>query len=506
MKLDRKLQGVVLIFILACLSSQAMAGASVPNPPPSQAAIIVTTTSDFPVSGCSLRDAILSANQNTAVGDCISGNLGVDRIVLQAGNSTTPYVLTADLPEIEEDLVIEGPSPSELDVNSIITDTRIIGDRGDSSLRVVDGADLHRLFVIDSGVIALFSGFTITRGLAQVTSTSGPIFVGGGGILVQPDAYLVAAAISVTDSKANGGGGIALQNASAMSDEDLGGNLVLLNSNVSGNESSGPASGGGIRAGVRSSLVIRQSSIVDNRATHPNGGGGGISFFRTLTGLISNTTIAGNTAMDEGGGLSFSVNSSDPTQVNIEHSTIEGNIAALGSLSGRGTNGGGIFYSLSNRDYIQLKGTIVAGNASGVFVLDDIARTFTTLLDAGLSSLGDNIIAVNDNVEDVFPAGLRNVNGDFVGTSDASLFSSIGLGTTVQVGNTFITPISSDSIALDAAGQCGLEEDQLFTTRAICGCDIGAAERPDPNPDDSSCLVDFYVIPLPGGGTVVVPL
>jgi len=107
--------------------------------------------------------------------------------------------------------------------------------------------------------------------------------------------------------------------------------------------------------------------------------------------------------------------------------------------------------------------------------LEDIFRV-TATFEMGLITKGQNYIGVNRSVEAI------SVNG-----------------------RSFV-PFDANSLLIDNAGQCGFRFDQVFTERPVCGCDIGAVERPDPNPDETSCLGQFYVIPIPGRGSVVVPL
>lgn len=69
-------------------------------------------------------------------------------------------------------------------------------------------------------------------------------------------------------------------------------------------------------------------------------------------------------------------------------------------------------------------------------------------------------------------------------------------------GPTLTHALSPDSIALNSgpAARC-LREDQRGKTRGISDgfCDVGAYEL---STDDT----DFFIIPIPGGKTVVIPL
>ena len=107
MKTLRSLNDMTLTFH-ACLSPIALrtglvVGAALlgllGQAAPSQAATIA-------VSGtCSLRDAITSANTNTATGGCIAGDVGLDTITIPVGTIT---VTGTALPDITEPVILDG--------------------------------------------------------------------------------------------------------------------------------------------------------------------------------------------------------------------------------------------------------------------------------------------------------------------------------------------------------------------------------------------------------------
>src|SRR3954467_6239725 len=73
-----------LAALAGALAALALPAGAVANPIP-----VDTTTDDG--AGCSLREAIRSANQDSAIGGCAAGS-GADEITLPA--SATPYSLT----------------------------------------------------------------------------------------------------------------------------------------------------------------------------------------------------------------------------------------------------------------------------------------------------------------------------------------------------------------------------------------------------------------------------
>ena len=80
------------------------------------ATITVNRLSDPGIAGqCSLRDAIVASNTDTAVSGCVAGS-GADTIVF--GNGLTGAItLTATLPDIESNLTISGPTDGDITIS-----------------------------------------------------------------------------------------------------------------------------------------------------------------------------------------------------------------------------------------------------------------------------------------------------------------------------------------------------------------------------------------------------
>jgi hypothetical protein len=80
------------------------------------ATITVNRLSDPGIAGqCSLRDAIVAANTDTAVSGCVAGS-GADTIVFGSG-LTGAITLTATLPDIESNLTISGPTDGDITIS-----------------------------------------------------------------------------------------------------------------------------------------------------------------------------------------------------------------------------------------------------------------------------------------------------------------------------------------------------------------------------------------------------
>jgi hypothetical protein len=235
---------------------------------------------------------------------------------------------------------------------------------------------------VEPGVTATISGFTITgdtqgqqvggisnRGALTLrgSTVSGNSAGGTGGILNTAGATLTLASSTVSG---NTGGSL----AGGITSEE-GATLTLASSTVSGN-AGGAAAGGILNLGQ---ATIRSSTISGNTAT--SGNGGGISNQGTLT--ITSSTVSGNTAVGGfGGGIFIYLNGT----LVVKTSTISNNTAVLGggianvkgsvTLSGStvtgntaGQDGGGIWSFATNGATLAYTSTTISGNSPNDVVL-----------------------------------------------------------------------------------------------------------------------------------------
>ncbi len=112
------------------------------------------------------------------------------------------------------------------------------------------------------------------------------------------------------------GGGIAASGAT----------LYIGSTMISGNTA--VDNGGGVYSDSPTDTTIRQSTLSGNNTTSGSGDGGGI-YLRYSTGphLIHNSTITGNTAGDDGGGIYNYGNITPANRLSLQNSTVAGNIA-----------------------------------------------------------------------------------------------------------------------------------------------------------------------------------
>ena len=365
---------------LLCVPLLLLAGVLLlANPVQAATTITVTTTADVIADDgeCSLREAVLAANSDSAVGDCPAGS-GADMIVFAAG-LTRPAIFTLTLSGTGE----ENAQTGDLDVTSDLTI-----DGVDPASIVIDGNGADRVFDVRTGAHFTLVGVTVRNGQAASND--------GGGIKV-------AAALIMTDTvvEGNAGGGIANSTGSLLlSHVDVISNtsgygihnqgpMTFLDGSVSANQGGGiynsqaivalsrlaivgnTGSGGVHNEGFGlSRLTLNASTVLSN--TSANGGGilnSGVGVEATISG----SRIAYNTASADGGGIfnngSITVNSSS-----VDHNQARsgGGVDNFGGTMGltnvtvsgnsAGDNGGGI----SNRGSATLTSvTLNANRAAG---------------------------------------------------------------------------------------------------------------------------------------------
>jgi CSLREA domain-containing protein len=218
------------------------------------ATLTVNTASDEQNTNdeCSLREAIINANQNNQSGssDCLAGG-GEDKIVFGLGDSPATITLASQLPTVT-------------DVAGLTVD-------GAESDITISGNDLVRVFEVNPDAKLALNELTVADG----SSVSGL----GGGIL--NSGTLTVTNSTLAGNSASSGGGI--HNGGAL--------LEVSNSTLSGNSASN--SGGGILNSGGATLAVTNSTLSGNSANV----GGGIDNDGTATlrnAVVANSTSGGN--------------------------------------------------------------------------------------------------------------------------------------------------------------------------------------------------------------------
>jgi CSLREA domain-containing protein len=391
---------------------------------PAQATTIKVTTKADELNNqppCSLREAIRSANVDTAIGGCASGN-GPDTINLPAGTFTLTIANAATDPDednggsgdldILADLTIKGAGPARTVVDG-------------------NGAALgDRVFHVSAAASVSFIGMTMRNG---VESTGA---VGGGGV-GNRGKITFDNAIITGNSSGNGGGVSNVTGATA----------TFVDTAVSGNTATG--SGGGVRNGPGASSTFTRSTINGNSAQD----GGGIFNSLGATSTLTSSTVSGNRANDSGGGIHGGTGTLSSVTVTANTADVDGN--GLG-------NGGGV-----NAD-LALTNTIIAGNADGSPPPQAAIPDCSGMMTSG----GHNLIGRNTGC--VFtPAA-----GDKIGTPGIPLDG--GLGTLRDNGGPTRThavhPFSAARNAGAPGAGCSQTDQRGVPRPQGKRCDIGSYE------------------------------
>ena len=409
---------------------------------PSSAQIVVTSTVDVvgDDGACTLREAIVAANTDSAsgasAGECAAGS-GADEVRIATPPGAT-IVLTADLPTVTQTWALVGPT-------------------GRADGVTIDGGGQYRVFELDSNgqqQTHTLRGLTVTGGLAP----------NGGGIAVGYQEDCVFEHLAVVGNVADAAGGGIYTGSEGTCDMD---HLY-----VADNEVLQFASGGGIRVGNSGSATIRNSTIAGNRAPQSGGGGILVGFYSEpeATFVLEQSTVSGNTA--EGGGGGISINGVAGT-VTIRHSTIVGN-----HVTGATSAGGGVQVSGD----VTFESSIVAGNTAvrGEGEWDDLSLGVNRT-----TSMGGNVIGINGFFATEFPVGAPNANGDLVGNVETPLDAL--LAPLADTGGLMPTHLPMPGSPVLDAGVCpGGPSDQRGGAREVDepdvsdlngdACDAGAVE------------------------------
>ena len=340
----------------------------------------------------------------------------------------------------------------------------VINGLGQNQL-LLNGNNANGIFDIDQGVSATLAGMTIENGNALTggaedggaidnlgsLSISGITFTGnraysGGAIYNATTATLMIDSSSFTNNTASNGGAIDNTGSVNISDTTLANNVA--------------AQGGAISNYQNSTLTIQASTLADNSSTWDGG-----SIFNYGNLFLYDSTLAGNVASNEGGGIYFFIFS----QAFLANDTIANNICDNTS-SNQEVGGGGIWVDSSPETLPILNNTIVANNFNdaAVPVPDDIAGVVN-------STSAYNLIGTGGS------GGLQQgVNGNQVDTTDPGLAPLGGYGGPTQTlallpGSPAINA-GSDALAVDAQGN-PLYIDQRGQQRIYgASADIGAFE------------------------------
>lgn len=412
-------------------------GMAVPHTTIAETIIVDTINDELNADGdCSLREAIQSANQDTAIDNCFAGN-GAD--VINFKPSILPGIFSLNIEGTGEDDAFTG----DLD----IIDDLII--KGQNVLNtIIDANKIDRVFHVIGAVTVHFEDLTIQNGFV----TDG--LAGGGGGIAIYDGNLDLRNCIIKDNAADFGGGIV--NFSSL--------VNIVNTTIAANTAT--RYGAGISNNI-GTLEIVNSTINRNHIDAAFTEGGGINNAFDGTVILRNSTISGNTA-HFGGGIN-----NDTGSLSIVNCTITEN-SGTNSAGGLGAGSGPV----------ELQNTILAKN------------TANYSSDCGFSgrvaSLGNNLIGDNTGC-DIIPGP-----DDIIPESGNIIDPGLGNYINSEIPGKGHYPLLTGSPAIDAANnEICPDKDQLGNSRfdgdndGLITCDIGAIEF-----QGKGLVVDINIKPL----------
>lgn len=289
--------------------------------------------------------------------------------------------------------------------------------------------------------------------------SGGALSLGSACYSTPPNVTIENTTITNNVSENYSGGGISLHCA---------GDITLRNVNINNNFAVKQL-GGGIQTFSSNSLNIYDSVIFDNYAL----AGGGISK-NSSNAIITNSTISGNRADGNGGGL-YVVCCGALTFINT---TISNNIADYNANDSG--DGGGIYKSNSNSSStpIYFQNTILAGNIDrSIAAVEKFSDCWGDFI-----SQQNNLVGMNYGCTGSFSDG---VNNDLVGTAGSPLDPMLDQ-LRDNGGGTLTQALLQGSPAIDTANDSNCPvTDQRGSSRPYDGdsngsavCDIGAYEGP----------------------------
>jgi CSLREA domain-containing protein len=398
---------------------------------------------------------------------------------------------------IEKRLTITGPStPIVIQRRSTDPHFRILRITSSGIVRLTNLTLRNGKFDGPAGGGGIVNYGTLSLTRCTVTGNSAPA---GGGIS-NLSGTLTLTRTTVANNSAQTGGGISNQD----------GTLTLTNSLVAGNSASG-FGGGGIDA-FRSVATLTNTRIVNNAALAGGGEGGGIrTIHSTFQGgfTLTKSTVAGNSAGQQGGGIAIHA-----ALLTITQSTIVGNSAGVGGGIVTGGSGGTPAQlhltnsTVSGNSATARGGGIAQGEESDISATNStIARNSATEDGGGIRSfdfelgpgLTNSIVAQNnaprgpDLLQVPGPPGgfahfsligdgtgnnLRDTDDSQVGTASNPIDPKIG-PLANNGGPTRTHALLLGSPAIDAAStpDCPTTDQRGVLRPQGAACDIGSYER-----------------------------
>lgn len=366
------------------------------------ASIVVNSSSDTVANDgfCTLREAITSANGDTAsgaaAGECAAGS-GADTITFTANYTIT--LVGSQLPTVTTTMTITGNGTVntiiQANVAPNIASYRVLEVSNTGNLTINDLTIRHGNTIGDGGGIQ--NGGTLTVNDSQVTANQATTGSGrGAGISNTGTLIINDSTISNNTATFYEGGGIYNTGSATITDSIVSGNtslgfgggvsnwgtLIATATTFSNNGAS--ISGGAINN--TNNITISKSVFKGNFST--SGDGGGIANFDGTT-TISNSTMTENSAAT--GGAIYSTQSAGTAVLTVTNSTISGN-----------TGGGGVNVTGSTTFTNTIISNNTSGNCTGTITnggnnIDDGTTCGWASASGSMSSTNPMLVALTNN-------------------------------------------------------------------------------------------------------------
>jgi hypothetical protein len=442
--------GAAILLLGAALAWPQSAGAT------TYTVTTLDTDTDSTDGVCSIREAIISANNDLGFSDCVAGS-GPDVINITATGTMNLTNVTGTLPNIQSDITINGPGASLLDIH-----------------RTIDAPPTRVMTVNNTGVLDI-SGVTISGGKTTDISQSGAGIANFGGTVTLEDAVVTGNRIEISEdsiSPAPSGGGIANSGTLTIRRSTVSNNTILVNQTATSGQWIASAAGGGIDSSSGTLTVVR--STINNN----------------VVSVGAATDDVNSSAIAEGGGIRVNAGTA-----NIRLSTVSTNQVFASITDGtEAAKGGGI----SNHGTLTLTADTIglntgADSASLSAQGNETVRS-TILTPNNGDNCDDGIVDTDDGFNLDFPASCQGLEDAI--HQDPHLNTLADNGGPTKTHSLFHT-LANPSAAVDA-GCCGTDSDggtdQRGLTRPVDvssvanavggdGSDIGSFEATDSDGD-----------------------
>ena len=439
---------------------------------------------------CTLREAILAANTDTAMDGCIAGDAGADTIEFAVSGVS---VLIDALPPVDDALEIVGPGTSELTIAGNQFAYPIIGPNTGGILRFVGASPLTNIVLPFK-----LKGLTLAAG-TNLNGPIGPLAANGTGgcITVANQSDLTLDHVRLHNCYSSYRGGAVQFDVPAAFNPVARSKLQVYWSHLESNRAN--AFGGGVYVSSDAEVQVKYSTFNYNGGV---GGGGGLAMKpKSATGAtleIDSSTFSQNWTSGHIGGAVALLNAGSggssgyPWNADIVNSTIventahDGNVPPFNPPISCSAEGAGVGVRDADLSFF-IKNTIVAGNSDRDFdrmscsdsdLHFDVAATVST---GGTNWLGQIVLLAASP----FALGCPNVDGDcvFVPMPALKALGDYGGPTPTRPPKDATSPVVDPDpfggVCSNASGEPYDQRGYGSATGRMVGafCDIGAAEH-----------------------------